>query len=282
MISSFAPSAALAPFVEGYVVYDFPPAMRNGVPAALTVFPDTRPFACFIFGDALQATHKHHHVEHTRSGIGGFQTYRVDMQGAGHMRGVSVRFTPWGASCLMPAPADDMVDVRVAFRDMFRAREIEALEDELSALTDARARAHRVDSFLLQQVQPSRLDELVRAAAICLVQARGTLAARTLAHQFGLSERSLERRFLAATGVGPKKFARVVRLQSALAGYQRTYSWTDTAAATGYCDQSHLIRDCQAMLGMSPEVLVGTPLSEAAQAFQTAVPAALRPARMYL
>lgn len=282
MISSFAPSAALAPYVQCYVVYDFPRALGNGVPAALTVFPDTSPYACFLFGDGLQATHKNQHFEKTRSGICGLQTYRVDMQGAGHMGGVSVRFTPWGASCLVPATADALVDVRADFRDVFRARAIEALEDELSVAPDASTRAHRVDAFLLQHIQPSRLDVLARAAARCVAQARGTLTTRALACRFGISERSLERRFVAAMGVGPKKFSRVVRLQSALAEYSVTSSWTDSAAATGYCDQSHLIRDCQSMLGMAPEVLMGTPLSEAARAFQSVVPAHMRPARLYL
>ena len=282
MISSFAPSPALAPFVERYVVYDFPAAMRNGAPAALTVFPDTSSFACFIWGDPLQATHKSHQTHNTRSGICGFQTYRVDMQGAGNMGGVSVRFTPWGASSFVPEDVGALVDVRVAFRDLFPAGEIESVEDELSVLPDAQARARRVDTFLLAHLQVRYPDPVVRAAVGMLVQSCGATPMRTLARHFEMSERSLERRFLRAMGVGPKKFARVVRLQGALAGHGRTGSWTDTAAAMGYFDQSHLIRDCQSMLGMSPEVLVSTPLSEAAQAFQTAVPAPLRPARMYL
>ena len=140
----------------------------------------------------------------------------------------------------------------------------------------------RVDTFLLAHLQARYPDPVVRAAVGMLVQSCGATPMRTLARHFEMSERSLERRFLRAMGVGPKKFARVVRLQGALAGHGRTGSWTDTAAAMGYFDQSHLIRDCQSMLGMSPEVLVSTPLSEAAQAFQAAVPAPLRPTRMYL
>ena len=282
MITSFAPSPALAPFVQRYVVYDFPAAMRNGAPAALTVFPDACPFACFMWGDALQARHKHQQSANARSGICGFQTYRVDMQAEGNMGGVSVRFTPWGASSLVPEAMDRLVDMRVAFRDLWLASHIEALEDELAGLPDALARARRVDAFLLVQLQAQPPDPLICAAVELLQRSSGTLALGSLVRQLHCSERSLERRFMRAMGVGPKKFARVVRLQSALAGHGRSGSWIDTAAALGYCDQSHLIRDCQAMLGMSPEVLVATPLSEAAQAFQAVVPAPLRPARLYL
>ena len=100
-----------------------------------------------------------------------------------------------------------------------------------------------------------------------------------------MSRQHLAQQFRQHVGISPKLFARICRFRAvhgALRHLPAQADWTQLALQYGYFDQSHLIRDCQSMLGMSPEVLVSTPLSEAAQAFQTAVPAPLRPARMYL
>ena len=114
------------------------------------------------------------------------------------------------------------------------------------------------------------MDHAVRAAALGIWRQGGLGSIAALAESTNLSVRTLERRFLSVVGVGPKKFARVARLQHALQHYNRIGSWTDTAFATGYSDQSHLIRECQAMLGESPEVLFAKPSCELTQGFESA------------
>jgi AraC-like DNA-binding protein len=63
----------------------------------------------------------------------------------------------------------------------------------------------------------------------------------------------MERRFLAGVGIGPKRFARILRFQRALR--EKTddaRAWADVALDCGYCDQAHFIRDFKSFTGTSP------------------------------
>ena len=75
-----------------------------------------------------------------------------------------------------------------------------------------------------------------------------------LARHMQVSERQLQRRFQDVLGLTPKRYAQQIRLAEtiALADAARTPAWADLAVANGYCDQSHLIRDCQKLTGVSP------------------------------
>lgn len=73
--------------------------------------------------------------------------------------------------------------------------------------------------------------------------------------ELGLSPRTLRQCFADEVGLAPSTVARVRRLHGALlegltAGGRRT--WSEIAAGAGYADQSHLIRDCHALMGESP------------------------------
>ena len=69
----------------------------------------------------------------------------------------------------------------------------------------------------------------------------------------GISERGFERRFVAQVGLTPVRYRRLARLRAVLrlhAGGLR--DWSELAAATGFSDQSHLVRDCRAFTGLTP------------------------------
>ena len=70
-----------------------------------------------------------------------------------------------------------------------------------------------------------------------------------------MTRRHLERQFLDLVGVSPKRFARIVRLQHALQMLEQSdvgAKGAMTAAACGYADQAHFIRECQDVCGHSP------------------------------
>jgi AraC-like DNA-binding protein len=73
-----------------------------------------------------------------------------------------------------------------------------------------------------------------------------------VARELGVSERQLLRVFREAVGVSPKAFARLARFHRAVDGARAGASWTRIAAATGYCDQAHLIDEFQAITGTTP------------------------------
>jgi AraC-like DNA-binding protein len=77
--------------------------------------------------------------------------------------------------------------------------------------------------------------------------------------ELGLSERTLRRRFEEAFGYGPKTLHRILRFQR----YLRSGGSFDPdpighrAAASGYADQSHLVRECRRLAMCTPSQLKG-------------------------
>jgi AraC-like DNA-binding protein len=96
-------------------------------------------------------------------------------------------------------------------------------------------------------------DAVVARAADRLVETGGELAIGALARELGISERTLLRRFRAATGLAPKQFARVRRLVTTVRRLLGDDSlWARLAAEGGYTDQSHLNRDLVELTGITP------------------------------
>jgi len=259
----FPPSPALAPYVTGLWVYDDLMALS---PGPMTILPDTASYICFLCADSIRAAHKHDTYT-ARSGLSGFQSYRFDLESPGEISGVTARLTAWGLSAFLGDAVAACAEIRVDCQELFPRAAVRELEERLFHQPAAAARAQCVDAFLLDHLREQPTDRLVQAACISLGRSGGAHQVSTLARHFGLSERTLERRFLRSIGTTPKKFARVLRLQHAVQLREKFSSWAEIAHAAGYYDQSHLIRDCREMYGNSPEALFSLPLSAAAQSF---------------
>lgn len=245
----FSPCPSLAPYVTAFWDYDDLLA-GNGV--ALSILPDTASYLCFLYADPLTTAHKGQTYT-TRSGLAGFQSFRSDLGGSGEISGVSARLTPWGLNVLCRGVVGDCSERRVDCRELFPKYAIEQLEDHLARGKTPAERVARVEQFLLTRLNREHEDLLVRAACRTLDAAGGNQPVAALARTLGLTERSLERRFQAQIGTTPKRYARIVRLRRALLQRKHLASWAEVAYAAGYCDQSHLIRDCQALYGLAPD-----------------------------
>ncbi len=93
---------------------------------------------------------------------------------------------------------------------------------------------------------PRRAAQLIRASG-------GMMPVRWLANRLQTSERTLRRHFLEEVGVGPKYYARSVRLQRLLLDADRraTPRWAELALDHGYADQSHMCNDMQTLTGIA-------------------------------
>ncbi|HTN25963.1 MAG TPA: DUF6597 domain-containing transcriptional factor [Solirubrobacteraceae bacterium] len=97
-------------------------------------------------------------------------------------------------------------------------------------------------------------DPLVQAAVARL--GRDALAVGELAGRLFVSERQLRRRVGGAVGYGPKRLARVLRLERALAAARGGEELALVAAAAGYADQAHFAGDCRELAGVPPTALL--------------------------
>jgi AraC-like DNA-binding protein len=77
-----------------------------------------------------------------------------------------------------------------------------------------------------------------------------------MAGRLGLSERQLRRRCLPLFGYGPRRLARILRMNRALAAARDGRPLADVAFGCGYADQAHLSRELLDLSGTTPTSLL--------------------------
>jgi AraC-like DNA-binding protein len=138
---------------------------------------------------------------------------------------IGVRLRPGAFTALYGVPADELTDVRLPLRDVVRPQSL------LDAANDA-----------------DRPDPLAGHAI-------GQPDLRALARESGYSERHLRRRIVALTGHGPRRLARIGRMQALLAA-GRGESWARTAVEFGYYDEAHMINDVRSLADATPQAML--------------------------
>jgi AraC-like DNA-binding protein len=146
---------------------------------------------------------------------------------AGKISGVSARLRPWGLNVFRSGIVRDCAEKRVDCRDIFPRYTIEKIEDRLSLMRTAIERVQCVENFLLAELNRHNEDLLIQKACRDLSASNGNYPIWMLARNLGLTERTLERRFLAHVGATPKKYARVIRLRNAIFQREKLSTWAD-------------------------------------------------------
>jgi AraC-like DNA-binding protein len=87
-----------------------------------------------------------------------------------------------------------------------------------------------------------------------ILETGGTMPIGLIAARLGWSRKHLVSRFREEVGLGPKTVARIARFgrAQAMAARGGETGWADIAAACGYADQAHLIREFTALAGSTP------------------------------
>jgi AraC-like DNA-binding protein len=169
-----------------------------------------------------------------------------------------VRFRPGRASLFVDATAAELRDTRSPLGVLLGGAATRLTEQVLAARTDEE-RALVIAEFVHEPGSRVRgNDARVDHAARALEQTHGGVPISRLAQVVGLSERQLGRVFRDRVGVRPKVFARVQRMRHALRLLSReALSGAALAAAAGYADEPHLLRDFRALCGTTPWRLAG-------------------------
>jgi AraC-like DNA-binding protein len=172
---------------------------------------------------------------------------------------VGVRFKTGRAGAALRIPMWELQDQLVAASDVIRG--LDRLTDDLHS----QCRAERLDHLghaLEEVLNEGDADSLsaVDEALEIIDGSRGSVAIETVARRVGISRRHLERQFREYVGLGAKHVARIARLHWALELLQQqpSASGAEIAAACGYSDQAHLIRECQELAGQTPQRLKTT------------------------
>jgi AraC-like DNA-binding protein len=158
-------------------------------------------------------------------------------------------------------------------------REIVALKVKLEWSEEVRERVPRLTRLVLDRLHHTTslkeaTDLLVRcvvphdrvsgvaARALDIVRwTRGRCTIERIAEELTVSPRHLRRAVEREAGVTLKGYARTLRLLRAVTiadayPVTRTVPWASLAADTGFYDQSHLIRECHDLCGLTPSAIL--------------------------
>jgi AraC-like DNA-binding protein len=178
----------------------------------------------------------------------GVQTRAREYEYSGVTISLLVRLTPQGGRCLGVPPAE-LTDTTFSVTDLQAGRSLVKLHEQLLEAPNAASALSALKvTFQALAVQP---DPLVERARALLARVPAPRIA-TIASELGLSERQLERRFNAAIGVSPKRFASLLRFERALPVLNAGAGLAHVAQACGYFDQPHMAREIARFTGLSP------------------------------
>jgi AraC-like DNA-binding protein len=188
--------------------------------------------------------------------VAGPRTRALFKDATGIARAISVQLKPGWSAPLLGVPANALTDRIVKLQDIWgrsggelcgellAARSLPALLDRLA---DAIARRSH------QTFEPASA-RLARRA-IRLLEGDEVRVA-SVAKRLGVTPRHLRRAFTESVGIGPKDYARTVRLQRAVRMAATSNDWVRIAADAGYYDQAHLIADFRELVGLTPGAFV--------------------------
>ena len=239
------PHKSLRPFVERFLIVEFPAAQKD------SHVPDTGMFARFqLKGDCVLSGK----TAAPHAGLTGlWDRTRVHEHGSDSAV-LLVAFTATGAASFLHQPADEFFNATVPLDSILdHPAELVRVQQQLSEARNHTARFRAVENFLMARLPNTRPDTLISAAVAMINEAHGAMRIEDLTLRVGLSQSALERRFRKVVGASPKQFASTVRLHRVLDLGEGGTDFTSIAHAAGYCDQSHFIKDFKQMTGLAPQ-----------------------------
>lgn len=249
---AFRPAVPLLrPFVdriEGYREWGVQPVRRRELP-----WPGVVLIISFGSRFRLESPANEAGTGTFASFVGGISTAHVFSQSLEPFAGMQINLTPVGARMVFDRPMEELTGRVVPLGDLLGPA-AEALEGRLAEAESWEARFALVEEVLLERLAQAREvpRELLRAWAR-LRREGGLVEVGALAGELGWSRKHLSVRFRQELGLAPRPMARLVRFDRAqrlLA--QGRESHARVAAACGYFDQAHLVREFRALAGVTP------------------------------
>jgi AraC-like DNA-binding protein len=255
------PHAGLAGQVIGYTGY----VERSVLPLRRRQVARGSLVLIVSFGErvSVQMTPGREADQHTSFVAGPHQRFVVT-ENVGRQFGIQVDLTPVGAFRLLGVPPGELAHRAVEI-DQLGGWRLTELRDRLAAAPDWPARFELLDRQLLARTaEGPEPDRAVVWAWRQLTDAHGQVSVGTLADEIGWSRRHFAARFRHQVGLAPKSAGRILRFERAmqLLGTGPPPPIGAVAAACGYADHSHLVRDFHDLAGCAPTALLGAQLPD--------------------
>jgi AraC-like DNA-binding protein len=193
-------------------------------------------------------------VEGQRATVTGVVTRCFERTLVGSGRVVGVRFRPAGFSALWAEPASRLADEALPATAVL-GDDVGAELAEVAAAGEIDEAVGRLERFLGRRRRPlpAGADVVDAAVAHIVAHTEVTRVDQVAAH-FGVSPRTLQRRFERYLGVGPKWVVQRRRIHEALDAIEhgRDLDWSALAVRLGFADQAHFVNTFTDLVGQPP------------------------------
>lgn len=193
---------------------------------------------------------------HKRGWVSGMRTSRIVIGVGSGAPMLILRLRPGVLAALIGMPAHELNDTVVDL-DLLLGAHFAAVRDRLGECLEQRGAQAMLDETedVLAPLFPMRVVERRVGIALQALHRRsgiGTVGA--ISDELGCSQKHLNDLFQRHCGLGPKRYASLVRFQSLLRRLEREHDpdWTQLALEHGFYDQSHMVNQFQEMTGHSP------------------------------
>lgn len=187
------------------------------------------------------------------SGISGLADHSRTFRNLSGTGTILVFFKEAGAAPFFRQPLHELFRESVSLDNFMLRSELLALEERLVEARTNAERVARLEGFFIARMAGGEPDRLVLAALALIHKSKGNIRINDLVSQLHTSQSPLEKRFRAAVGASPKKFASIVRLKNVLQQYPTAGSLTELGYEAGFYDQAHFIKEFKALTGDTPE-----------------------------
>ena len=184
--------------------------------------------------------------------VAGPRTQALFKNTTGIARAVIFQFKPGWSAQLLGVAANALTDQIIPLEDLW-GRPGGDLCLELLTARDAPEMFERLSHAIALRAHATFDPASARLArrAVRLLEG-GEDRVESVAERLGVTARHLRRAFTESIGIGPKDFARTVRLRRAVGMAATSKDWGRIAADAGYYDQAHLIADFRELVGLTP------------------------------
>ncbi|WP_437967876.1 helix-turn-helix transcriptional regulator [Sorangium sp. So ce260] len=184
--------------------------------------------------------------------VAGPRTRALFKNATGIERAVILQFKPGWSAPLLGVAANALTDRIVPLEDLWGRSGGDVYLDLLAArsLPEMLDRLSRAIALRAHHASEPASARLARRAVHLLEG--DEVRVESVAERLGVTARHLRRAFTESVGIGPKEFARTVRLQRAVRMAATSRDWGRIAVDAGYYDQAHLIADFRELVGLTP------------------------------
>lgn len=163
-----------------------------------------------------------------------------------------IEFRPGGLFPFIKIDQTELADASFSLNDLDHTLK-QPLEDVLIRSNSIGSVVTALNGILIDRLASYQSNHIIVPFLQLIVRRHGNIGTHSLSREFCYSEKHIRRLFLQHVGTGPKAFSRIVRTNYALQLIQkRQRSFAAVASEAGFFDESHFIRDFEAICGLTP------------------------------